>query len=158
MNTEQHREKFANLRNLATASFEIQGSHAPQIIRMRENGGDDILCLPHTQQDQIEKIIVGLISEGCESLCYIAEAWTLREEHVDTADQHDSIEQNPNRVEILSAIYTTPKGDFIATAEIVRPQEQTPILNDWVVYDEEYSTDYGGQFSHFWERANAEKN
>lgn len=147
-------EELKRLLQMARTVMEHQGCHLPQLIRMR-NGKAELYTISEMDSEdhknKLEQMIVKFVDEGSDSICFISEAWSLPTEYFETWKQYPSVHDNPHKVEILSAIYSTKSTEIHASATINRNNDEV-LLSEWQITDlTGHQTT--GRFTQFWEKA-----
>ena len=175
MTKEQHEELFKGILETTRKIFGHDGHLVPVIHCIKENETAIYLIaeMPDVNaKDQVEKLIVKLVDEGAEAIAFAAESWLL-----DAADQHKyeehfkkykSIEDNPDRMEVVMITYSTKRFEIMASAKIIRENEEDPWgvsfsgdkktvkLGEWDVYNSDGTKHKSeGRFARFWEKARA---
>jgi hypothetical protein len=170
MTKEEHEEIFKCLLATTKKIFDHDAFLAPVVhcIKEKETAVYVIAEMPNENaKNQVEKLIVKLVDEGAEGICFASECWMLDGEHWDTHKKYRSVADNPNRIEVLMVTYSTKRFEMVAFAKIIREDEdpweisfsgdKKPVrLGEWDSHTNEgnkYKSE--GRFARFWEKARA---
>jgi hypothetical protein len=165
MTREEHKAKLREILKFVEGIF-TKYNEARPIVLVVKDGGMDIHMVTELnnveQKDALSEYMAKLAREGAEAIVFVSESWSLRSKDAESYKGYPSIADNPNRIEIVSVLYSTKDGDMMASAEINREYDPwadefkvsdcKPVLKPWDIYDsEEMQTD--GRFCRFWDKS-----
>lgn len=128
MTIDEHKAKFREILNMVEGVFMKDGEVHPVVFTVKDGG----LCVymvasikDAKEKDALAEFMTKLVRDGAEAIIFVSESWSLRQEDAETYKDYSSIEANPKRIEIISAIYSFKDNDMMASAEIDRDYDRS---------------------------------
>lgn len=155
MDHEDHLKFYNAIKDIAAARF-LEDNNIPPTIFYIKSGEIKIHLITSmsnvNEKNIVEKLMVKLINDGAESLCFITEIWALKEKHIHTRTDYPDIQSNPNRSEALMLKYSSQRLNLTGMAFIIRKDTdplKKPTLSEW----EDIKGTSEGRFCNLWEKA-----